>query len=528
MAAGMTGFKLNRVAQIAIVAGIIVAVNVIGQRWFTRVDLTERREYSLAPATKKTLQGLDDIVTVNAYFSRKLPPYMANRSRQVRDLLEEYRAYAGGKLALEFIDPGDDPLAVQKMRMLGIPQVQLQVLERDQFQLSSIYLGLALLHAGRQEVIPVVEDTGDLEYELTAALLRLTSPQKKTVGWLGGEDAAAGPQERGGNPLRRELGKLYDLREISPAGLEKIPDGVQTLVVEGPQRLADPARFALDQFIMRGGRAIFLVDHFLLPEGSLFPAPLESGVHDLLEHYGVKVEKDVISEPHFNAPAAFSSGFMQFRISYPYWVRVTRETLNREHPVTGKIESLILPWTSSLAVALPPGAAVKAEVLAKSSPEAVSETGNYDFSPQPQRERAPATGAAGERPLAVLLTGKFTSFWRDKAPPAPAAGRAAPVAIKESPETSILVLGTSRLAQLEFLRQFPEDGAFLLNTVDWMTMGPDLIGIRSRVADERVLARVPDRLKSVIRGMNIVGIPLLLILFGLVRLNLRRRNRSAA
>lgn len=525
MAAATTGFKLNRFAQIALIAGILVAINVIAQRWFTRADLTERREYTLAPATKKALQGLDDVVTVNAYFSRKLPPYMANLSRQVQDMLEEYRAYAGGKLALELIDPGDDPAAVQKMRMLGIPQVQLQVLERDQFQLSSIYLGLALLYGGRQEVIPVVQDTGNLEYELTAALLRLTSPQKKTVGWLGGEPAEA-PLDRGGNLLRRELGKLYSVQEVGAAGLEKIPEGVQTLVVEGPQQLPDPARFALDQFLMRGGRAIFLVDHFLLPEGSMTPEPMESGVHDLLEHYGVKVHKDVVTEAYFNAPASFSSGFMQFRIPYPYWVRATRETLNREHPISGKIESIILPWTSSLEVAPPRGAAVKAEVLVRSSPEAQTETGNYDFSPQPRRGRAAATGAAGERALAVLLTGKFPSFWRDQAPPLPAAGGAAPAVLTESPETSILVLGTSRVAQMEFLRQFPENGAFLLNAVDWMTMGPDLIGIRSRVSDERVLARVPDQVKGAIKGLNVVGVPLLLVIIALVRLNVRRRKRA--
>ena len=66
---------------------------------------------------------------------------------------------------------------------------------------------------------------------------------------------------------------------------------------------------------MRGGRAIFLVDHFEIPEGSLAAVPAESGVHELLERYGVKVARDVVGEPRQNAPAAFSSGFMQFRIA---------------------------------------------------------------------------------------------------------------------------------------------------------------------------------------------------------------------
>jgi ABC-type uncharacterized transport system involved in gliding motility auxiliary subunit len=94
----------------------------------------------------------------------------------------------------------------------------------------------------------------------------------------------------------------------------------------------------------------------------------------------------------------------------------------------------------------------------------------------------------------------------------------------ESAETSILVVGTSRLARPEFLRQFPENSAFLLNAVDWMTLGPDLIGIRSRSADERLIAPVSEQAKTFIKVVNIVGVPLLIALLGILRLNARRRT----
>ena len=177
--------RLNRIAQTAIIAGMLIAANVVAQRWFSRWDLTEKGEYSLSPATKKLLGGLEDRVVINVHFTRRLPPYLANLRRQVRDVLEEYRAFSRGRLEIEFADPGDDPATEQRLRALGIPKVQLEVLERDQFQLTSVYLGLALLHGGRQEVIPVIQDAANLEYELTAALLRLTSPGKKVVGWFG-------------------------------------------------------------------------------------------------------------------------------------------------------------------------------------------------------------------------------------------------------------------------------------------------------------------------------------------------------
>jgi len=521
--------RLNRMAQTALLAGVLVAAVVVAQRWFARWDLTERREYTLAPATRRLLAGLDDQVVVNAYFSRRLPPYLVHLRRQVQDVLEEYRAFSRGHLDLEFLDPGNDPAAEQRMRALGIPKLQLEILERDQFQLSNVYLGLVLLHAGRQEVLPVIQDTGNLEYELTAALLRLTSPQKKGVGWLGAPEPD--PRGRAADPLRRELGRLYDLRELQAEGLASVPEEVATLVVAGPRELGEQARFAIDQFVMRGGRAVFLVDHFEMPEGTLDALPVESGVHDLLERYGVKVARDVVGEPRRNAPAAFSSGFMQFRIAYPWWVRVPGADLDREHPVTSRLEDLVLPWASSLEPVAPAPAGVTAKVLAKSSAEAFAAMGSYDFAPQPRgRETAGQQAPAAGRPLALLLSGKFPSFWRDKAPPAAASGAGAPApqVRGESPETSLLVVGTSRLAQPEFLRQFPENGAFLLNAIDWMTFGPDLIGIRSRVSDERVLAPASERTKAAIKFLNIVGVPLLVALIGIVRLNARRRRRGEA
>jgi ABC-type uncharacterized transport system involved in gliding motility auxiliary subunit len=224
-----------------------------------------------------------------------------------------------------------------------------------------------------------------------------------------------------------------------------------------------------------------------------------------------------------NAPAAFSSGFMQFRIAYPWWVRVPGEALDREHPVTARLEDVVLPWASTLSPAVASGGGVTAKILARSSKEAFASSGGYDFSPQPRRRVDPSQVPAAESPLAVLLSGRFPSFWGGKTPPEGAGVRPG-AARSSSIETSILVVGTSRLAQPEILRQFPENAAFLLNVVDWMTLGPDLIGIRSRVADERVLPPVAERTKSFIKVVNVAGVPLLIAMLGVLRLNARRRT----
>jgi ABC-type uncharacterized transport system involved in gliding motility auxiliary subunit len=240
----------------------------------------------------------------------------------------------------------------------------------------------------------------------------------------------------------------------------------------------------------------------------------------------VKAARDVVGEPRLNAPAAFSSGFMQFRIAYPWWVRVPGAGLAREHPITARLEGLVLPWVGSLEPTVPAAGGVTAKVLATGSPDAFAESGSFDFSPQPRRESAATRTPAPRRPLAILLTGRFPSFWRDKAPPAGIT--AATPARSESVETSVLVVGTSKFVQTEFLRQFPENAVFLLNAVDWMTLGPDLIGIRSRTADERVLGPVSERTRAAIKLFNVFGVPLLIALLGILRLSARRRTGASS
>jgi gliding-associated putative ABC transporter substrate-binding component GldG len=511
---------------VLIVLGILAAVNIIAQRYFFRLDLTEDKRYSIAPATRAVLERMDDVVNVDAYFSRNLPPYLANLRRQVEDTLAEYRAYSGGRLSVQFKDPGSDPVTQQRLRSLGIPEVQLEILEEDQFRLTTAYLGIALHYGGRKEVLPVVQSVGRLEYELTSAILRLTTPERKGLGWLAGSREEISLQG-GGSPLRGELGRLYDIRDLSPEDLREVPPEVQTVIVEGPEGLPEEARFALDQFLMRGGSAVFLIDHFSIPEGGIFPVPMESGVHDLLEHYGVRVNRDVLVEPFYNAQVSFSSGFMQFRIPYPYWPRVPRDLLGREHPVTAGLESIVLPWASSLEVLADEGSGVRAEVLASSSPSSWTVSGQYDFSPQKRVSPPMSKDERGERPLAVLLQGSFRSFWAEKEPPPAGEEAAPPEVVGESPETSILVLGTSRPAQTEFLRQFPENAVFLMNAVDWMTFGPDLIGIRSRTSGERTLPELPRRTKTILKVGNVVIVPALLGLFGIVYLASRRRRKHA-
>ncbi len=590
--AGKRGRITSTVAGVILVAAILVLVNVIAAGSFVRLDLTEQKEFTISRATKDVLRELEDLVTITVYMTQDLPTQLATLRRQISDTLDEYRTYGRGHVQVDFVDPAKDPQLEQKMRTLGIPQITAQTLDKDQFQAVNIYLGIGITYLDRQEVIPVVQDTYTLEYDLTSAILKVSREKSYVVGVLTGP--VAHDLNRSLASMSEMLRKQFTVRGVDlRAGQEEVPPDIDLLIVPGPKDVPDAVQYRIDQYLMRGGRILFLVDGIGLPEGGGLQAlPLESGLGDLLAHYGVRVQ-NALALDQLNATASFSSGFIRYSLPYPYWVKAVPDLLNKENPITNRLETLVLPWTaplevdvpiaagdplghirdlqkadrearkkmaSQMGVELPPeepgaadegsgagpeataGAALQASVLARTSPNAWKVSGYYNLNPQ---QRFAPAGETEPLVTAVALSGTFTSYYQsnpvpDLTPAAPAgetegedpahssfASGNPGVQLLDSPDTRIVVVGNALFATDQFLGQFPENSVFLLNAVDWMTLGDRLISIRSRGATDRPIKALSDAAKSTLKLVGILGAPALVVAFGLVRFGLRRKASRA-
>jgi ABC-2 type transport system permease protein len=518
-------YKRSAFLEIIIVIAIIALVNLLSLRFFARADLTDDKLFSVSESTKDVLRSLDDIVNIKVYFSKTLPPYLTTLTRQVKDVLGEYTAYAGGNLIVDFEDPAVDPETEQRVRSLGIPPVQLNIIQKDKAEVMNAYLGIAVLFEDRHEVIPVVQSTSNLEYELTSAIVKVASEEQKTVGFLSGHGEP--DIDKDYEAVKRSLETQYTVKRVLTADGQMVPDDINTLIVAGPAQLGDWDRFAIDQFVMRGGRVLFLVDRLTIPEGTLLATKTDTGVDSLLEHYGAMVKPDLVVDRSAGS-ATFSAGFFRYTVPYPLWPMIVEGGFSKESPITNRLERAVLPWTSSIEITAEGDEAPEVVVLAKSSPESWTEERQFDLNPQ--RKFAPAT-QVGPRDLAVLLDGTFTSFFAGR--PAPeAAENGEPwngVKLDKSPETQIILIGNSRFIGSNFLAQYPENRTFFLNAVDWLTLGDSLIGIRSRGVTTRPLKQIGDSAKASIRFASTFGIPILLIIWGLarryVRSSRRRENR---
>lgn len=508
--------------EIVIVVAIIVLANLISLSVFGRIDLSEGNIYSISESTKTVLGDLDDIVNIKVYFSEKLPPYLTTLTREVRDMIDEYRAYAGAELVVDFEDPAADPETEQRVRSLGIPPVQLNIIEKDKAEVMNAYLGIAILFEDRKEVIPVVQGASYLEYELTSAILKVTSKEPKTVGIFTGDKSLVGDPY---DAVRRSLGRQYSVTTVSFSDGKMVPSGVNTLVVTRPLGLGDWEVFAIDQFLMRGGRLLFLVDGTTIPdEGPLVAVPARTGVDSLLAHYGLRVNSDLVFDRQCGN-ATFSTGFFRYTVPYMLWPMVTREGFSDDSPVTNQLERVVFPWVSSIEFTKDPETFGEIEVLARSSDQSWTEKEQLNLNPQ--REFRPTT-PMGPRNLAVLIGGSFETYFSGRPAPEPGDTAAAWTGTKleASPETQILVIGSSRFVESDYLSQYPENGTFFLNAVDWLTLGDSLIGIRSRVVTARPLEEISEGAKSTIRFASTFGIPILLVVWGLVRRYMRSARRG--
>ena len=529
-------YSTNTLALAIVLFVILVIINGLSKKAFKRLDLTESKRYTISKSTKKLLGQLDDIVRVEAYFS-EAPDQVKLIKDEVKDMLDEYDAFASGNLQIEFINPTEDDDLKQKLRMKGIPEIQVQVREKDKIEVRNAYMGLAVVYGDKQEVIPVIQKTTTLEYDLTSAILKTTRKEAKTVGFLEGHDEVD-IYGQGFENLRRELGKQYTLRKIDVSQGSSIEGDVSTLIVAGPQSpLQANEKYEIDQFLMNGGKIVFLVDAVKMAPGSIQASPLSTGLTDLLSHYGIQLGNNLVQDISHDNLTYSQGGFMTITRPYPFFIKVlksyqystgsTSEGFPADSVATSGLDSLVLPWSTSLSVVAKEG--ISTTIMAKTSNQAWTAQAPYNL--DPTRMFTPPSSVKNSYPVAVLLAGEFTSFYAGKEIPSASNEDGEEdtenknkdrKTVEKSPPTQIVVVGTS-----QFLRQPRVDGlTFFQNSIDYITLGSSLIGIRSKQISDRSFKTDPSTFaRLTIKVLCIGAIPLLVALFGLFRFFSRMRAK---
>ena len=493
--------KTNSVALIIIALGILIVLNFFSYNIFYRFDLTQNKDYSISKVSKNTVADLKDIVSIKAYFSANLPAQYINLRQEVSDILEEYGSYSGGKVRFEFIDPGDDQALEQELYLAGIPQLQFNVLEKDKYQVVNGYLGILIKYGDKTQAIPVIENTRDFEYQITSAIKKLTNEKIANLGFWQGNGATA---EMADSAAYGKLSEIYNVTMVDYTADKSSLDNLDVLIIIGPkEEFKDEELKAIDALLMRGGSLVILADGVNVEQG-LQASQNDTGLNKILEAYGVKLNNNLVLDVN-NGLASFSQGFVTFSTNYPYWPKVIKSGFDQNNVAVARLESLILPWASSIDINSDKTKELKISFLAESSDKAMAVADNFNLSPQAEI----TSGASDKFNLAVSLTGKFNSVFNQ---PSLGTGR-------------LVLVGDSDFINDNFLRNYPDNLIFFQNIVDSLALGDDLIAIRSKGITERPLKEITESVKATVRYANVFGLTAIIILFGMIRYYARRRTK---
>lgn len=489
---------------------LLVGLNVVFSRLQWRADLTEERAFTLSEGARQILADLKSPVQVRFYYSQSdeaMPMGLKNYAQSVNDLLDAMETASGGKLQVQRLDPTPDSDAEDSARLDG---VEPQVFPNG----DRIYLGLGFTQLDRKSALPFLAPDRErlLEYDIARAINAVTNAERPVIGLLTPLATSPTPpmmmMERppSAGIFFDELRRAFEVKEI-PFGAEEIPADIETLVVVHPRQISEVTEYALDQFVLRGGKLVAFLDPMCVmdapPGGPMMgmTPPSISTFGKLLPAWGVQFNTSEVVVDMQNVGNTR-------RGRAPGILALGPDSLDPDSVVTGSVDSLFMALAGAYQGESPEG--IQRTSLVFSSPQ--SELADPSFtqsSPQIVERNFKPSGV--EYAVAVKLEGKFkTAFPQGKPKAIPegqaslpdaaqSADPAAPPGLKESSSpTTVYLVGDvdmlfDPLAAAEVPTPFgrpvvvPANGNIDLaqSMIEQLAGGDELASVRSRASRDR-------------------------------------------
>lgn len=484
----------------------------------TRIDLTEARLYTLSDGTKNVLKSIPEPVTLRLFFSDKLAgnaPQLKQYGTRVRELLERYAALSNGKIRLEVIDPEPFTEAEDRAVQAGLQGAQLPG--------GALYFGLVGSNTlDQQQVIPFFQAEKEqfLEYDLTKLVYALSNPTKPTIGVMGALPLEFGPggvmaAMRGQSQpylILEQIKQFFDVKMIDPSKPEEISDKLGTLVLAHPKDLTPQAQYAIDQYVLKGGRLIVFADPFsetmaAMPNpmtGQPMPGGDQSSLlPELFKAWGIEVQSGkFVADLNLAQRVQTGRQGAAAVVDYVPWLAIPAENLSHADVVTADLTQINAASMGSIRK-VDGGTTTLTPLITSSNQAMLMDTADLQGDPNPQA-LAEKFKASGETyVVAARISGPAKTAFPNGAPAvekkegaAPAAAPAAQVVDSVKPINVLLVADADLLDDRFWVRSqqmmgqsmyvpIAANADFLVNAIDNMSGSGDLIGLRSRGKSQR-------------------------------------------
>lgn len=563
-----TNLKRRHLIQLLLVAAGLAALSFLSGLQFFRVDLTSEKRYSLSGSSRALLGELEEVVYVRIYLDGELPPEFVNFRKSVRELMDDFRAYAGERLQYTFINVYDETDEAVRNRMIeelynsGLNVTNIQIRDGSGGASTRIIIpGAMVSYRGVEIPVNLLKNNPSLshevnlnnsiqtlEYEFARAIQSLTMEVVPRIAFIEGHGELDSLQT---HSLMDELKNFFQIdRGYINGNLEALLP-YEALVVARPTRMFSEAdRFALDQYLMQGGKVLFFldpVDPFAdsLSAGTTVALARETGLEELLFRYGIRINYNLVADLQCNlVPVNTAPAGEQARFTMMPWVYHPLLTGPGGHPVTRGLNYVLGEFVSSLdTVGQGPVGIERTVLLATSTASRKRDVPLYISMEEVMAEPDPALYTSSHLPVGILMEGKFPSFFRNYPVPAGATTGNTPVR-DSSVHTSLFVVADGDLAANEvrfeggafraqplgydrYTRQTFGNREFILNVINYMTDETGIMELRSRELRMRLLNREVTGQQSRALKWKLVNtlLPLaLLVLAGLLYQWIRRRR----
>lgn len=459
----------SNLARIALFIGILVGINAIAAFVFFRWDLTQEKRYTISDATKKLLQNLDHQVVIKVYLTGDFPAGFERLERAIQETLESFADYGGGNVAYRFIEP-TDPKFQEELIGKGLIPTNLFANEEGKRTERLVFPGAVLVYEGKEYPVQLLKGNKSatseeqlnqsyegVEFELASAIRRLAQKDRKRIGVLVGHTKVPPPRF---SDFLANLQQNYDLYfDIqNPDNWDK---GDLLVIPKPDSPFSEDEKYRLDQFVMRGGKLLLFADGARVDSVSLegtFAQPLDVNLDDLLFKYGCRINQNLIKDLSC-AMIPLNVGNMgdKPQIQPMPWRFFPLINNFGKHPIVRNLDALYARFPSSIDTIQVDGIK-KTPLLLTSRYTQLRKAPVLVGYNEARQQPDPREYNAGEKPIAVLLEGSFSSLYNNRLLP-------------NDPRTKSF-LGKSKPTQMIVV----SDGDLIVNDIDYKRNAPLPLG----------------------------------------------------
>jgi len=578
--------KLFFAGAVGVSLGIALAINFLSSDIaIGRFDCTRGKLYTVTNASKNILRALKAPVTVKLYISpvEKMPTAFKTLEQDIKDKLDEFKIASGGKLSykvfhmepanttqLQMEEGAPEDSLEESVKKKGIVPFRVQSIEQDEMGIKLVYSAMSVAYKEKsEEIIPriIPREMHNFEYNLLSKIYRMTLDKKPSVALFApysekkmnpqmlellrqlGQDVSAEYREDNYNVLEAMLKyEDYEVNRILLTEGESIPKEADSLIIVAPQNLTDRQRYEISRFLAEGG-SVFIsaqnyeYDYSMIPGRGVNITPRKNtpGINELLKEYGVTLDEDILMDEKnemlsVSGGAAAGPFTASTPIKIPIQIMVDQTTMNQKVSITGRLAAIFYMWGTALKIdnAKIKENALKQTILFTSSRNSW-EVPYHSGTLTAEDIEMKSFGEKGYKPLAVMWEGQFPDVFKDKKIPewsesAESEDKTDSIAPDRSSLNlkpgKLLVVGCSKMFEEEIIKVGGGMIMFFMNSVDALTLGGELVDIRSHQPVNRAISPVSKSGKLWWRFMTVFLMPIIIVIVGIIRMTLRRREKE--